>query len=240
MGLLKIIKKVIHYLKENKWQYRLHGNHIRVLKNGFIKVGVGCKLSNSSIIIEKNSSLRIGRNVIIDNCIIYVNGSFSVEDYTFIKGGVYTIDNGALNVGHHSKLSAKRFWIRFGGVVNIGDYTNINEGSEVRCDEAITIGNYNQISFNVNIWDTNTHNIYPLDKRREITEKYWPYFGKEIERPKTKPVHIGDDCWIGENAAILKGTSLNNEVIVGYGTVLIGQSVNKGKKIVSSSDIRII
>ena len=137
-------------------------------------------------------------------------------------------------------MSAKRFWVRFGGVVNVGDYTNINDGSEVRCDESVNIGRYNQISYNVNIWDTNTHNIYPPEKRRNLTEKYWPYFGREIERPATKPVYIGDDCWIGENSAILKGTMLNKEVVVGYNTVIIGLSIDKGKKVVNAYNLRIL
>lgn len=235
-----MIKRIVSYFIENKWKYRLRGNHIRVSLNSVFEVGEGCKLLNNSVIVEKDSSLRIGHNVIIENCNLYVVGNVSIGDYTIIKDGVYTIDSGMLNVGHHSKLTAKRFWIRFEGVVNIGDYTNINGGSEVRCDEAITIGNYNQISFNVNIWDTNTHNIYPVAKRRDITEKYWPYFGREIDRPKTKPIYIGDDCWIGENSTILKGTTLNNEVIVGYGTTLIGQSIDNGKTVVSSSNIRIL
>ena len=97
-----------------------------------------------------------------------------------------------------------------------------------------------QISYNVNIWDTNTHNVYPSGKRREIAEKYWPYFGKEIERPKTRPIHIGDDCWIGENTSILKGTNLSNNVIVGFGTVLTGVKVEEGKTVMNKVELRIL
>ena len=65
--------------------------------------------------------------------------------------------------------------------VRIGNYNNINERSWLRADEQITIGDYNQISYNVMIWDTNTHNIYTPSKRRELTEKYYPFFGYEYE-----------------------------------------------------------
>lgn len=235
-----MIKQLIRFLIENKWKYRLQGNSVRVLQDSSFGINCGCRLRNSRIFVDSKSCLKLGNNVNISNCNIYIKGDVTIDNNTILKDGVYTIENGKLKIGHHCKLAAKRFWVRFGGIVDIGDYTNINDGSEIRCDESIHIGSYNQISFNVNIWDTNTHNIYSVEKRRKITENYWPYFGKEIERPKTKPIFIGDDCWIGENSTILKGTMLNNEVVVGYGTMLIGQSIKKGKRVVNKIDLRII
>ena len=53
--------------------------------------------------------------------------------------------------------------------------------SWLRADEQITIGDYNQISYNVMIWDTNTHNIYTPSKRRELTEKYYPFLDMNMK-----------------------------------------------------------
>lgn len=237
---MKIIDRVLCFCVENKWKYRLHNNCVRVRDTGNLRVGSAFSLSNSSIFIDNGSTLTVDNDVIIENCQMYIDGNVKIGHHTHIKNGQYIIEDGKLIIGHHSKLTARRFWIRFGGVVNVGNYTNINEGSEVRCDESVSIGDYNQISYNVNIWDTNTHNVYPSEKRREIAEKYWPYFGKELERPKTKPIHIGNDCWIGENTSILKGTNLSNNVIVGFGTILTGVTVEDGKTVMNKVELRIL
>lgn len=237
---MKIIDRVLCFCVENKWKYRLHNNCVRVRDTGNLRVGSAFSLSNSSIFIDNGSTLTVDNDVIIENCQMYINGNVKIGAHTQIRNGQYIIENGKLSIGHHSKLAARRFWIRFCGEVSVGNYTNINDGSELRCDESVSIGDYNQISYNVNIWDTNTHNVYPSEKRREIAEKYWPYFGKELERPKTKPIHIGDDCWIGENSSILKGTNLSNNVIVGFGTILTGVTIEDGKTVINKVELRIL
>lgn len=237
---MKIIDRVLCFCVENKWKYRLHHNCVRVRGTGNLRVGSAFCLSNSSIFIDNGSTLTVDDDVIIENCQMYINGNVKIGHHTQIKNGQYIIEDGKITIGHHSKLTARRFWIRFGGEVRVGNYTNINDGSEVRCDESVSIGDYNQISYNVNIWDTNTHYVYPSEKRREIAEKYWPYFGKELERPKTKQIHIGDDCWIGENSSILKGTNLSNNVIVGFGTILTGVTIEDGKTVMNKVELRIL
>lgn len=87
----------------------------------------------------------------------------------------------------------------------------------------------------MNIWDTNTHNILPKEDRRIIAEKYFPYYGYELSCPQTKPVKIGDDCWIGQNASILKGTIIENEVIVGYQCLLVDKVIQQRSTVVSKS-----
>ena len=150
-----------------------------------------------------------------------------------------TVFNGSLDIGHHNRFM-NRFWIRYNANVRIGNYNNINERSWLRADVQITIGDYNQISYNVMIWDTNTHNIYTPSKRRELTEKYYPFFGYEYEKPSTKPVKIGSDCWIAQNAAILKGTELEDEVIVGFCTILLGTSIPFGTTVVNKVEYRFV
>ena len=71
--------------------------------------------------------------------------------------------------------------------------------------------------------------------RRERTKQYFPYFGYENSKPKTAPVVIGDDCWIGEKASLLKGSKLGNEVIVGYNCLLTGQEILDKSTVVSQS-----
>jgi len=223
----------------------LSGSYIRVCRNATFEVCENVKIRNSRIIITPGSSMQIGSSVNITNTnISLVDGNLSVGDFSIIgtpiQNVLVNIEKGSIAIGHHTKMTAKRIWIRFNGRLNIGNYTNINYGSEIRCDESINIGSYNQISYDVNIWDTNTHNIYPAEQRKDIAEKYYPYFGKEIERPKTKPITIGDFCWIGERSSILKGTTLGNEVSVGYNTLIAGKTIESGHVVVEKRELKVI
>lgn len=211
------------------------------LTSSEILLGKNVTLKCCTLRASNNSKIVIHENVNLENVSIFVSGKGIVEisENSVVSGFgrkiVWQIDKGKFFCGHHSRVSHD-MWIRYGGIVNIGDYSCVNLGSEIRCDESIKIGSYNQISFNVNIWDTNTHCIYPADERRKLTETNG--IGYEYERPKTKAVIIGDDCWIGKNASILKGTIIGNKCIVGYGTTLINEHIEDNTSVVSSIDLK--
>lgn len=242
MGLLN---RIIDFFVCRRWRYAINSSVVRVQRSAKFVIGKDVSICNSTVFVDKQSSLVIKDGVIIDNADIFVRGSLIIDSHTVIGQGkikktAITIEDGFMRVGHHSKLSCDRIWIRFGGEVSIGSYTNYNAGGEIRSDEAVSIGNYGMISYNVNIWDTNTHTIYPPQKRREMAERYWPYFGKEIERPKTIPIRIGNDAWIGENVSILKGTEIGDGVIVGYGTTLVNKKIESGSSVVTEPIIKYI
>lgn len=233
------------FFSQIKWTHLPNHTYFRVCPTANVKIGKKVIIRNSRIIITPGSSIEIGDNVTIENSEISVDhGKCVIGDYSLIGSKesrlLLNIETGAVNIGHHSKISVRRMWIRFGGILSIGDYTNINVGSEIRCDERISIGSYNQISYNVNIWDTNTHSILPMEERRFVTQKYYPYFGKEISRPSTAPITIGDDCWIGQNSSILKGTALGDEVIVGFNTIIPGKIIPSKTTVVSNVDLKTI
>lgn len=228
---------------EIKWPYLLKKTYFRICSGSVCNVGHNVSINNCRIIAVNGSVIEIANNVAIDNATIFVDsGKFVIGEHSIIRGDLnpvlINIEKGETHIGHHSKVSAKRFWIRFGGILRIGNYTNINNGSEVRCDESISIGSYNQISYDINIWDTNTHNILPVEDRRRVAEEYFPYFGKETEKPITKPVIIGDDCWLGERVSILKGSIIGDEVIVGYNTTIPGKNIQSKSTVVSEISLK--
>lgn len=148
--------------------------------------------------------------------------------------------NATLLVADHAKLACQRLWIRYGGLVEVGQYTNVNAGSEIRSDEKVSIGSYCQLSYNLRIWDTNTHCIYAPEVRRKLTRDKFPQFGYEFKKPKTAPAVIGDGAWIVEKSSLLKGTTLGENVTVGYGTTLIGKHIPAGKTVVQELGLKII
>lgn len=192
--------------------------HLQSLIKGNVRLeGVGLFLTNgASVEIGEYSFLEMNRN------------SVSPE---------YIVNGGTLVVGSHTKLACQRLWIRFGGKCKIGDYTNVNDGTEIRTDENVYIGSFCRISYNNRIWDTNTHNIYSQDIRRKMTIDYFPSFGREFEKPITKPVKIGDGCWLGERVAILKGCTLEDNVIVGFNTTISNRHIMENNIVVQETHL---
>lgn len=218
----------------------------RVFPGATVSVGPNVKISNSKIIISPGAEFTIGSNVIIKNAEIYVEkGCLRIDALSFIQGGdshnrlIMIINDGKVSIGHHSKVSCEKIWVRFGGNLTIGNYTNINKGSEIRCDESISIGSYNQISYRVRIWDTNTHNILSIEERRRIAERYYPYFGYEEKRPVASAISIGDDCWLSEDSAILKGSQIGDGSIIGFRTTIAGKTIPSNSRVVQDITLKI-
>jgi acetyltransferase-like isoleucine patch superfamily enzyme len=203
-------------------------------------IAKSAKISNSEIFIAKGATLIIGEGCVISNVKMMVKGSVILGKENTLDNGYYPAKlpisvDGNFVLGERNRIRSK-IWIRFNATLTIGDYNNINEESEIRCDEAVSIGSFNQISYKCMIWDTNTHNIYPDEQRRELTTGHFPFFGYEFEKPKTKPVVIGSDCWIGREAVLLKGAELKNSSIVGFRTTLSNCVIEERKVVVPKSN----
>lgn len=233
MGLLKRLLIFLRYSLFSR-------SYVRVIGSGKLKINGKAHLHKVRIYVYPDASLEIGDCCNVRNSTIsIVKGGCQISDYSIIEGTQVCIDHGHASIGHHTKLALRRIWVRFGGKLMIGNYTNINAGSELRCDENVEIGSHNMISYNTRIWDSNTHTILPPEHRRTSTIEHFPYFGWEDSKPNTKPVFIGNDCWIGENVVIMKGTTIGNESIVGYGTMIIGKDIPKHSRVVNERILRV-
>lgn len=268
MPIFNKLKQVFNRFRNVKFKYLLYGSKITIEKGGFFTVGNNVTIKKSNIYVKNGDTLFIGDNTSIlgtsinmiiggkseikigKNCKIskynlsLTWGIIRIGDYNIIESGYSThLTNfeisGELIIGDYNHLLCN-ICNRFGGKVNIGSRNAINEGTEIRSDDKITIGDYNQISYDCAIWDTNTHNIYKSEKRREITDSQYPDFGLEFEKPKTIPISIGSDCWIGKGVSVLKGTNIGDRCIVGYGTLLSHVSVPENKTIFNQPQLKII
>jgi acetyltransferase-like isoleucine patch superfamily enzyme len=208
-----------------------------------------CKIS-----IDKNATLSIGNNVVINSIIsINENGKIILEDNSRIINynveinanselrlgihsklenlgnniGEVSINNGSIVIGNHSFIGANMF-VRFNGNITIGSYTGCSHGTEMVCDEAIKIGDYCMLSYNINIYDTNSHSTNWEERRHALQN-----MGNETHKPKTKKIIIGNDVWIGKNATILKGVDLADRCIVGIATVVTANKYEVDSTIIS-------
>ena len=258
---------IIEKLNSIKFKYLFKGSIVIVEKGSKLTIGKNCKIRRTKIVVKhhnnvtisnsceiKNSTLAfysdngfnesiIGAHSSFENVNLQCYGSFKCGEYNIFKQmsktSMLTTFNGSLIIGHHNRFM-NRFWIRYNAKIEIGNYNNINEGSWLRADEYIKIGDFNRISYNVMIWDTNTHNMYSPEKRRKLNIENFPFFGFENEKPVTKPIIIESDCWIAQNAVIFKGTTLNKEVNVGYGTFISNKTIPAKTTVVNKIELRLI
>ena len=100
---------------------------------------------------------------------------------------------------------------RYGGQIEIGEGFGIS-GSTIYSIKSIKIGKDVTIGANCKIIDNDFHPLDPVQRRLNLNE----------EHTKRAPIVIGDNCFIGMNSIILKGTTLGNNVVVGAASVVHG------------------
>ncbi|WP_326493569.1 acyltransferase [Pseudarthrobacter sp. SL88] len=150
-----------------------------------------------------------------------------------IRGKVQTIESVVrgriaghkhIRLGRAAKLRLSRGSITTGGKVtigrgtlvgvaggaepaslHIGAGTRIGAQSVINVASSVTIGEYCEFSWRVQILDTDFHRITYADGRQST---------------KTRPIKIGDHVLIGTGAIILKGVTIGDGAVIGAGSVV--------------------
>tara|TARA_R110002020_G_scaffold415079_2_gene624505 strand:+ start:274 stop:900 length:627 start_codon:yes stop_codon:yes gene_type:complete len=86
------------------------------------------------------------------------------------------------------------------GVLELEDNVVIGARSLVLCEESVLIKNNTITSWDCQIMDTDTHSIIDV-KSNEVFSR-------------SKPIVIGESCWLGNKVLVNKGTLLPNNTIV--------------------------
>ena len=100
---------------------------------------------------------------------------------------------------------------RWGGSISIGNRTGASS-VVISSKSAIKIGERCKIGGNVRIFD---HDFHSLDSNLRCTND-------DRNNIRSRSIEIGDDCFIGTNVIILKGTRLGARTIVAAGSVVAG------------------
>ena len=129
-------------------------------------------------------------------------------------------DRDLIELGQNVHVRGELLLFAHGGKITIGDNTFVGENSRIWSATEVTIGSNVLISHNVNIADTNSHEMNHLQRaegfKRLISE------GHERSKPNviSKPVQIEDYAWISFNTIILKGVKIGKGAIVAAGSVV--------------------
>ena len=113
---------------------------------------------------------------------------------------------GTIQIGKRCVVETYGRLVSFGGEIVIGEYTGINRFADIVSHKKIKIGSHCAIGPRVIIYD-HDHK-----------------FGKNGMETgiKSTEIVIGDNCWIGANVTILRGTHIGNNCVIGAGCVVKG------------------
>ncbi|MGY1721854.1 acyltransferase [Blastococcus sp. SYSU DS0533] len=106
-------------------------------------------------------------------------------------------------------------------VIEIGPHSYLN-GIRIAARESVVIGARATLGAGA-IFDTDFHGTAP-DERHTSSP--------------TRPVRLGDDVWLAERAAVLKGVTVGDAAVIGYGAV-VAQDVAAGD-IVAPAAVRVV
>lgn len=160
--------------------------------------------SPATLLVGKRGSVDINRRASVDIEHTFRLGvSHSRTIHPVLGGTRLDIDTDA------SFQTSGNPWVGPGTVLNIrgafemGD-SFINGLSRIHCFDSISIGDGCAISWNVDILDSNSHQLF--------IDGEW--------RPAEDPVIIGDDVWICQGATILPGVEIGDGAVIAADSVV--------------------
>lgn len=105
-----------------------------------------------------------------------------------------------------------------GAEIVIGNNVGIS-GATIYARKGIYIGDNTIIGGNCKILDNDFHPIEVAARLKLLSDVH----GGDSDLVPSKEIHIGNNCFIGCNSIILKGTVLGNGCVVGAGAVVTGK-----------------
>ena len=162
---------------------------------------------STSIVVSRDVNIDMGKGASID----VIKGKFTIgeSDVCSTKRSYKT----TISLENNAKLILNGEVMLYEGVnirltrnakLLIGDHTYINRSSSIDCTMSVTIGDLCAISDNVQILDSDFHEISTSDYTSIACQ----------------PITIGNHVWIGRSAIILKGVTIGDGAIIGAGSVV--------------------
>lgn len=142
---------------------------------------------------------------------------FHMKNFHFYPLELFAV-NSEMSVGKNAEVtigkfvrtqSGARIRARRNAKLTIGANTAFNTGCIVTCHYDIKIGEGVEFGQNVLIYD------HDHDFRAQG--------GIKAKKYKYGKVEIGNNCWIGANTVILRGTKIGDNSVVGAGSVIHGE-----------------
>ena len=152
-------------------------------------------------------------------CLIsYRNIKFTGLQNIYYKTLIYGRKKGEVILGRRIAAKKNVMLVAVGGKLLIGDQTLFNENVKVVSHEKIEIGS--KCMFGPNVC------VYDHDHRFDSHGILSGY--------KSSPIIIENNCWVGANVTILRGTHIGEGCVIGAGSTIKGDipahSIVKSKR----------
>ncbi|MZH01949.1 MAG: acyltransferase [Nitrospinae bacterium] len=137
-----------------------------------------------------------------------LNASIKYKEYSVqCDGRIHVVGTGNIQLGKYVRLGIdSELETTDKGMIEIGNDVRINRGCTLASHSGITIGDYSMLGEYVSIRDAN-HGMEPGQPMR-----FQPH--------RTKPVHIGQDVWIGRGSCVLPGVTIGDGAVIGANSVV--------------------
>jgi acetyltransferase-like isoleucine patch superfamily enzyme len=137
----------------------------------------------------------------------------------------------ALVIGDDTVADGVAFNIGKNGVIRIGDGCRL-EDAYLIAEQGITLGNRVIVGWHATLVDSDLHPVSPAEREIDARAISPAGDGKRI-LASHRPIHVGDDVWIGPLAVILKGVTIGHGAIIEPGAV-ITRDVPAGARMVGN------
>jgi len=124
-----------------------------------------------------------------------------------------------IQIADNSRIEGELFVFAHAGQIRIGNWCFVGPGARIWSAAEITIKDRVLISHNVNVFDSLTHPIDPIQRHKQFIEIATRGHPKEIDLGG-RPIVIEDDAWIGAGAMIMRGVRIGARSIVGAGAIV--------------------
>jgi acetyltransferase-like isoleucine patch superfamily enzyme len=172
------------------------------------------KIISPSLIEEKLNRIKILR------CTSLVTMSDRAYFYEQATVSNFQNDKSKIQIGINTHIRGDLIIFGYGGNISIGNDSFVGENSHIWSGDKIEIGNDVLISHNVNIIDTNSHEIDALERRQGTLQILYKGHPKDKGTIQTKPIKICNHVWINFNSIVLKGVTIGEGAIIAAGSVV--------------------
>lgn len=136
----------------------------------------------------------------------------------FWNGLVSKRPSGYISIGANSSVSAYFICNRPDSKIYVGERCFLGSGILMDCADKIVIGNDVLVAQEVVMIDHNSHSVYWVERANDLLN--WRQGVKNWDVVSRAPIVIGDRCWIGLRAMIMKGVHLGEGCVVAAGSVV--------------------
>jgi acetyltransferase-like isoleucine patch superfamily enzyme len=141
-------------------------------------------------------------------------------DQLVFNGSIRKARDASVFVGNDCAIYGAMICNCAGASITLGDRCFVNSGCVLDSSVRITIGSDVLMARDVLVFDHNSHSLAWEERRNDLKAHLQGGGAKDWSVVAMAPVVVGERCWIGARAIILKGVSLGPGCVVGAGAVV--------------------